>query len=181
MRVTILGVGDVEDILNNTRLTREDLNKLIDELAQFLVDEKCEIIIQPARGIPYQVAVKYKEKGGKRVIGAVAPNCPYYGKFYDTITQDYRPICDGVIEFHSWYDIDGNIGTLGEATIVLGFSTGVLTEICEMKYNKKYLGKATKLFIFKKTVSRTLKEIEPDIKAVYIPSIKELKKQFQFL
>jgi hypothetical protein len=181
MRVTILGVGDVEDILNNTKMTREKLNDLLDELAQFLADKKCEIIIQPTRGIPYQLAVKYKEKGGKRVIGAVAPNCPYYGKFFDTITQDYRPLCDGVIEFASWYDIDGCIGTLGEATIVIGFSTRVLTEICEMKYNLKYLGKNTKLFIFKKTISRTLKEIEPDINAIYVPSVKELKKQFEFL
>jgi len=181
MRVTILGVGDVDDILNNTKLTREELNSLIDEVAEFLAEKKYEIIIQPTKGIPYKIAVKYKQKGGKRVIGAVAPNCPYYGKFYDTITQDYRPLCDGVIEFNSWYDVDGSIGTLGEATIVLGFSTGVLKDICEMKYNIKYLGKSTKLFIFRKTISRVLKEIEPDINAIYVPSVKELKKQFQFL
>jgi hypothetical protein len=181
MKITILGVGDVEDILDNSKIGKEKLERLIEELAEFLAHKKHEIIIQPAKGIPYEIASKYKKKGGKKVIGAVSPNCPYYGKFYDLITGKYRNICDEFQEFHSWYDVDGNLATSGDATLCLGFSTGVLTEICEMKYNIKYLGRKTKLFIFKNTISRVLKEIKPDLQAVYISSVKELEKELKKL
>lgn len=179
MKIAILGVGDVEDILDNAKITKEELERLIDELAEFLAEKNHKIIISPAKGIPYELAVKYKEKGGKKVIGVVAPNCPYYGKFYDLITSEYRGICDEFKEFHSWYDIDGNIATLGDATICVGFSTGVLAEICEMKYNIKYLGRKTKLFIFKNTISRVLKEIKPDLQAIYISSVKQLEESLR--
>lgn len=179
MRITILGVGDIEDITKNSKTNKEKLSKLIEELAEFLALSRNEIIIQPAKGVPYEIAVRYKERRGAKVIGAVSPNCPYYNKFYDLITKKYRTICDEFLEFHSWYDIDGNLATLGDATICLGFSTGVLAEICEMKYNIKYLGRKTKLFIFKNTISRVLDEIKPDLQAVYVSSVKELKRELE--
>jgi len=177
MKVTIIGTGDIEIIHKHTKTKEKDLKKLIEDTAKLLVDIGAEIIILPARGIPYDFAKLYKKLGGKKVIGLIPAKCPFYGPYTMKIIGEYLDVIDERQEFDSWYDVDGNIATLGDFTICFGLSAGVMAEISEMKYNLKYKGRSTKLVIFEQTISRKLhNEVEESVKPVYVKSIEELKK-----
>lgn len=177
MKITIIGTGDIDIIHKNTKVSKRKLEKLLKDIAKLLVDIGAEIIILPARGIPYEFAKLYKKFGGKKVHGMIPIKCPFYGEKTKYIIGDYLDVIDKKINFNSWYDVDGNIATMGDYTICFGLSAGAMAEISEMKYNLMYKGRKTKLIIFKNTVSRTLhKEVEVDIKPVYIDSVSELKK-----
>lgn len=177
MRVTIIGTGNINIIHENTKIDKKELQKLLGDTAKLLVELGAEIIILPVRGIPYEFAKLYKKLGGKKVIGVIPANCPFYGGYTMKIIGDYLDVIDEKIEFDSWYDVDGNIATLGDFTICFGFSAGIMAEISAMKYNLMYKRKKTKLIIFENTISKKLhKEVEVDIKPIYVGSVKELKK-----
>ena len=177
MKITIIGAGDLESIYNHTRVSKKELDELLKDVVDYLVEIKAEIIILPARGIPYNIAQMYKEKKGKKVIGVIPAKCPFYGKYTKDIIEPYLDVIDEVIKFDSWYDADGNIASLGDATLCLGISAGVMAEIAGMKYNLKYHGSKTKLIIFENTISQKLaKEVEIDVPTIYINSVDELKK-----
>ncbi len=177
MKVTIIGTGDLDIIHKYTKVNKEKLQKLLENTAKLLVELKAEIIILPARGIPYEFAKLYKKLGGKKVYGTIPTRCPFYGEKTKYIIGDYLDIIDEKINFNSWYDVDGNIATLGDFTICFGLSAGVMAEISAMKYNLMYKGRKTNLIIFKQTISNKLhKEIEADIKPIYINSVNALKK-----
>jgi len=176
MKITIIGAGDLESIYNHTRVSKKELDELLKDVVDYLVEIKAEIIILPARGIPYNIAQMYKEKKGKKVIGVIPAKCPFYGKYTKDIIEPYLDVIDEVIKFDSWYDADGNIASLGDATLCLGISAGVMAEIAEMKYNIKYRKSKTKLIIFDKTFSKRLPdEMEKDIPVNYIDSVIELR------
>lgn len=177
MKIGIIGAGDLDKISKYSKISPKGLKKLVSEVIQLLIDFDSELIILPARGIPYEFAKLYKQKGGKKVFGVIPAKCPFYGKYTENIIGPYRDVIDEEIEFNSWYDVDGNIATLGDLTLCFGLSAGVAAEISEMKYNLKFKNRNTQLIIFKNTISRRLnKEIEEDIKPIYVNSALELKK-----
>lgn len=176
MKVAIIGSGDLKFIPEYSGMKREDLDKLLEESAKLLVEIGAEIIILPARGVPYGFAQLYKKFGGKKVYGVVPTKCPFYGEYTEKIIGDYLDIIDEKIKFDSWYDVDGNIATLGDFTLCFGLTAGVMAEISEMKYNLIYKGRKTKLIIFESTFSDKLpKEIGKDIPQIYVDSVDELK------
>jgi hypothetical protein len=180
MKVTIIGTGDLEIISKHTKTSELELKKLLEDSAKLLVEKGAEIIILPARGVPYEFAKIYKKLGGKKVYGVIPTKCPFYGKYTMKIIGDYLDVIDEKIEFDSWYDADGNIATLGDYTLCFGLSAGVLVEISSMKYALLYRGKKTKLLIFENTISKRLhKEAEESIKPIYISTIEELREQLR--
>jgi len=177
MRIGIIGTGDIDIIHRYTKTSEKRLKKLLEDAAKLVADLGAEIIILPARGIPYEFAKLYKKFGGKKVYGMIPAKCPYYGDKIPFIINDYLDVIDEKINWTSFYDVDGSIATMGDYTLDFGLSAGVMCEIGEMKYNIKYLGKKTKLIIFENTISRKLhEEVEEDIKPIYINSIDELKR-----
>lgn len=177
MKITIIGTGDIEIIHKNSKSSKKQLEKLLEDSAKFIAEIGAEIIILPARGIPYEFAKLYKKFGGKKVYGMIPANCPYYREKIPYIIKDYLDVIDEKINWTSFYDVDGSIATMGDYTLCFGFSAGVMCEIGEMKYNLKYRNRNTKLIIFKNTISRKLhNEVEVDIKPSYINSVVELKK-----
>lgn len=180
MKVTIIGAGETESVLKYSKINKNDLNKLLKDTAKLLVKNGSEIIILPARGVPYEFAKLYKKFGGKKVYGAIPTKCPFYGEYTEKIIGEFRDVIDEEIHFDSWYDVDGNIATLGEFTICFGFTAGVMAEIAEMKYNLMYKKRKTKLIIFENTFSKRLhKEISKDIPQVYVNSVKELSENLK--
>lgn len=177
MRISILGTGDVEIIHKNSKTSKEKLQKLLEDAAKLIAKIGAEIIILPARGIPYEFAKLYKKYGGKKVHGVIPAKCPFYGEYTMKIIGDYLDVIDERIEVPSWYDVDGEIATLGDFALIFGFSSGVLVETGMMKYNLLYRGRKTKLIIFENTISGKLHpEVEIDVKPVYISSVDELEK-----
>jgi hypothetical protein len=176
MKITIIGAGDIDITHKNSKTSKKELKKLLEDTARLLVKLKAEIIILPARGAPYEFAKLYKKFGGKKVKGVIPSKCPFYGEYTQDIIGDYLDVINERIEFDSWYDVDGNIATLGDYTLCFGLSAGVMAEISEMKYNLKFKGRKTKLIIFENTISRRLHtEVEADVKPIYINSVEELK------
>lgn len=176
MKVTIIGTGDLKIIHENAKTSEAELGELLEDVARLLVEIKAEIIILPAKGVPYEFAKLYKKFGGEKVIGLIPAHCKFYGEYTAKIIGDYLDVIDERIEFDSWYDVDGNIATLGDFTICFGFSAGVMAEISEMKYNLAYKGRKTKLIIFENTISSRLhKEVEASVKPIYVHSFSELK------
>lgn len=176
MKVTIIGSGELKFIPEYSGIDRNKLDRLLEDSAKLLVELGAEIIVLPAGGIPYEFAKLYKKFGGKKVYGVIPVNCPFYGDATDKIIGDFRDVIDEEIHFNSWYDIDGNIATLGDFTLCFGFTAGVMAEIAEMKYNLVYKKRKTKLIIFENTFSRRLhEEIGKDIPQIYINSVEELK------
>jgi hypothetical protein len=81
MKVTIIGTGNLEIIHKNTNVSKEELQKLLEDAAKLLVEKGAEIIIMPVQGIPYEFAKIYKKLGGKKIWGVIPVNCPFYGKY----------------------------------------------------------------------------------------------------
>jgi hypothetical protein len=177
MKISIIGTGNLEIIHNHTKTNKKKLEKLLEGSAKLLAEIGAEIIILPARGIPYEFAKLYKKFGGKKVYGMIPAKCPYYEEKIPFIIKDYLDVVDEKINWTSFYDVDGSIATMGDYTLCFGFSAGVMCEIGEMKYNIKYRDRKTKLIIFENTMSGRLhKEVEEDISPIYINSVNELKK-----
>ncbi len=100
MRISILGAGDVSKISRCTSIKDNDLDELIEQIAQFLVDKGVEIVIIPNKGIPLEIAKKYKEKGGNKVLGVVPTKDKDYGLKH---IEEFIPLVDERINVDSWY------------------------------------------------------------------------------
>ena len=173
MRVSVLGAGDESKILRYTELTEKETKELIRKIGKILAKKNAELIILPSRGVPYSVAKYYKKYGGKKIIGLIPSKDKRYGIKH---IEEYIGIEDEKEELSSWYELNGEIASKGDYCIVIGFSPGVMTEICMLKYHYKYLGNDTKLIIFRNTISQQLpKEVEEDLKNLtYVYSVEEL-------
>jgi len=175
MKVSILGAGDISKIHRYSKLSEEEVKKLIQDLGKFLAKKQVELVIVPARGIPYEVAKVYKANNGKKVIGAIPKDDKDYGVMH---IKEYLHIADEQFNIGDWYDLNGRIAAQGDIAICLGLSGGAICDIAMLKYHYKYLNNKTQLYIFENTLSQKLpKELEEDLKGNlhYIKSIKELK------
>lgn len=178
MKVSILGSGDITKIHRFSGISELELNNLIKKLGKYLAEKNIELVIVPARGIPYEIAKIYKENNGKKVIGLVPRDDKQYGIMH---IKDYLHIMDEEINIGNWYDLNGKIAAYGDIAICIGLSGGSICDIAMLKYHHKYLNNKTKLIVFKNTISKGKlpKELEEDIKYLhYIKSIEDLN---QFL
>ena len=173
MKIVILGSGDSSKIWRNTNLTEKKIKDLVHSVGKLLAEKDAELVILPARGIPYSIAKAYKKNNGKKIIGLVPSKDKRYGIKH---IKKYLGIEDKREKVKDWYNLNGEIAAKGDYCLVIGMSPGVMTEICMLKYHYKYLRSDTKLIIFRNTISEPLpKEIEEDLKKVnYIYSADEL-------
>ena len=174
MKISVLGTGDLTKIPRFTNITREELEKLITDLAKLIAKKGHELVIILDRGIPTEIAKLYKEAHGKKVYGIVPIKDKKYGVKH---IQPYLYLLDKKIEVDSWYDADGGIAASGDICIVIGMSPGIMREVTVLKYHYRYLNSKTKVFWFRNTITSPVqKEIEEEIPINYITSIKELEK-----
>ena len=173
MKVSLLGTSQKENLLQND-LTKESLDLLLEDIAQILADNCKEVFVVPQEGVYFELAMRYKEKGGKKVTGMVPSGDEKYG--IDHIKDNLDKI-DNRIDLKDWYWLNGEIASKGDIAIVLGYSGGVFSDLSFLKYHRKFLGNKTKVVIFENTVSQRLpKEFERDIGDVnYIKNSEELE------
>ena len=176
MKVSLFGSGDISKIQRFSKLSEEEVKKLIEDVGKLLAEKKVELVIVPSRGISYDVAKVYKEHKGPKIIGAIPKDDKDYGIKH---IEEYRHISDKEINIGDWYDLNGRLAAQGDLSICIGLSGGGICNIAMLKYHYKYLGSKTKLIIFENTISSKLHaELEEDLKGnlTYINSIKQLKK-----
>ena len=174
MKATILGTSQMDNILQKV-LDREKLDNLLDEISQVLVENCEEVFVVPQEGVYFDVAMRYKEKGGKKVTGLVPSGDEKYR--IDHIKHNLDKV-DHRIDLKDWYWLNGEIASKEDVAIVLGYSGGVFSDLSFIKYHRKFLEKETKVIIFENTVSQRLPpEFEKDIGDVsYITSPEELER-----
>lgn len=180
MKVSVLGAGERSKILKYADLSEPELDSLIEETGRLLARMGAELVILPARGVPYEVAKAYKKAGGEKVTGLVPRSDKKYGMEH---IKGYLSIADEEVNVGSWYDLNGEIASYGDAAVCIGLSPGALLDICFMKYHKKYLGSKTLLVVFRNTVSQRLPmEVGEDLgRVVYVSSVEGLGKVLRSL
>lgn len=174
MKTSVLGPGDISKV----KLPKNKALKLIDDIGKVLAEKKSEVFALPSRGVPLEIAKAYKKHGGKKFIGVVPSKDRRYGIKH---IKKYFGKEDKKLNIGSWYDLNGEIASLGDYCVVFGISPGVMAEICMMKYHYKFFNSKTKLIIFKNSISAPMqKEITADLKKIYyISTIQQLKKILQ--
>ena len=162
--------------LEGTKLSEEELNKLISNSAKVIAEAGHEIVIIPDRGIPLEFAKLYKRFGGRIVYGLIPAEDKKYGIRH---IEKNLNVIDKQLKEKSWYDVDGEIASKGELCIIFGMSPGIVREFSVLKYHYRYLNCKTKVLWFENTISRKLPdEIMEEFRdrVIYIKSATDLKK-----
>ena len=181
LRVCLIGAGDIKfHYFNLLGIKEEIFEKEIENIAKSLVDEGCEIVLLPDRGVSFEVSKKYKELGGRKVVGTVPLSDKDFGikhlEPYMKSEIEGKKIFDEFIDTNNWYKQDLTHCIFGDIILMLGISLGSLGELVYGFY-------LYKLFIGDKPeVKAKRKAIHPEARAgekvpysviIYEPFIKE--------
>ncbi len=139
MRVVLIGPGDIdyhyEKLLG---FERREFDKELDGIAQGLVDLGCELVVLPDRGVSFEIAQKYRELGGSKIIASVPKSDRTFGiKHLEKYMNKIK--FDEVIDTGDWYKHDLIKGLLGDAVLYLGSSPGTNGELNYAVYLYKLL------------------------------------------
>jgi len=176
----ILGPSKVQKIKKFGGI--KNIDEYIREAAKFFAKHFDSILIIPDDGIFLRVAREYKRiDKNKKVIGYIpgktkndkAKKLDRYYKYCDEI----RDIGGG------WFNLNTELTRQSDYVFCLGFSAGVFIELCSIKYNQKYIGLNTKIFIDQRCISQKLpKEVEVDLKNLkYFKNFDDIEKLKSFI
>jgi len=176
MRLSLIGPGDIEYHFQELlKIPKAKFQSKLEQIAQALVDSGTELEILPDRGISFQIAELYKQKGGKKVVGAIPKSDKTFGIKHLEPYMNSK-IIDETIDTENWYKHDLIKGLLGNAVLYLGSSPGTNGELNYAIYLYKLLTGR------KEGVEIAEKYIHPEIKAgknytifVYQPFLKTNK------
>lgn len=173
VKVSLLGTSQISNI-TGSGVTKEELERLIGKIAEVLAENAEEVFAVPDDGVFFDLALKYKDKGGKKFTSVVPSGDKKYGIEH---LQDNLGKSDERREVEDWYTLNGEIAAMGDVAIVIGYSGGVFSDLSFLKYHKKFFDDRTKVVIFENTVSQRLpEELEDDIGCVtYITSSQDLE------
>jgi len=178
LRLSLIGPGDIDfHFLQLLGFEDRELKSELEKIAQSLVDSGVELELLPDRGISIEIAKLYKQKGGRKVIGAVPKSDKTFGiehlKQYIEMQVNGNPLFDEIIDSGDWFKHDIIKGLLGNAILYLGSSPGTDGERNYAIYLYKLISR------FKEGVEVSGARIHPEIKAgkdfsifVYSPFIK---------
>jgi hypothetical protein len=148
MRVSLIGPGNVNFHFHELlKISQEDMNKNIYGISETLAKSKSEIVILPDKGIAFEIAKKYKELGGKKVVGAVPKADVDFGtgqlRPYIETRIEGRRLIDEIINSGTWYEHDSTLALFGDCILLLGKSLGSMGELNMGFYIYKLLSKKT--------------------------------------
>lgn len=171
MNCVILGPSKIEKISKFGRIN--NVEAYINEAAKFFADNFDEVIIVPDDGLTLSVAKKYKEYNNKAKITGFIPDKAAGGKSLELNFQ----YCDEIKDIGGgWFNLNTQLTRQADLVFCLGFSVGVLIELCSIKYNQEYLNLDTKVFIDSRCISNKLMpEVESEVKdLVYFEDFNKL-------
>lgn len=200
MRIVLAGPGNIDYHFGELlEMSKEKLDEHILNITQNLLDE--ELVLLPDKGISLEIAKKYKELNGKKLIATLPKDDSEIGINHLQQYLDLN-IWDETINTKTWYKHDLTHNLFGDVVLFLGNSLGSIGELAYGFYLYKLLGKnITKLnpefkagqkipltiFIYKPFVKDKLSfEIESYIKKAqgqiyYIKNAEELKERLEEL
>jgi hypothetical protein len=150
LRIALIGPGDINfHFIELLKLPQEELNKNIFEISEALKQNKAEIVIVPDKGICFEIAKKYREFGGKKVIGSVPVSDTYFGIKHLLPCMETKiegkKLIDEIIDTKTWYQQDATHCLYGDCVLLLGKSLGSIGELSLGFYISKILAKKENL------------------------------------
>ena len=164
MRITLIGPGDIEFHYQNLlNLDKSRFEFELEGIAKVLAESGLEIVLLPDKGVSLNVARIYKEKKGKKVIGAIPLSDVIFGikhlEPYIHMKLHEKPFFDGFINTDNWFKHDLILGLLGNALFCLGDSPGTSGELNYAIYLHKLLNSR------KDGIESSRKQVHPEIMA----------------
>jgi len=185
MRISLIGPGDIDFHYQKIlKIPKRKFQSELEEIAQSLANSNVEIELLPDRGVSIEIAKLYKQKGGKKVVGAVPKSDKTFGiehlKPYIEEKVNDKPLFNQIINSGDWFKHDLIKGLLGNAILYLGSSPGTDGERQYAVYLYKLISR------FKEGVEISGKKIHPEIRAgknftifVYKPFLKAGKLPYE--
>jgi hypothetical protein len=197
MRISLIGPGDISyHFFELLGYTEEDFYKEVGIIGEVLSVSNVELVLTPDRGVCFEVAKKYKEFGGVRIIGTVPREDEDFGVEHLKEYVD-SGVFDDFINTGSWYKQDLIHCLFGDVILMLGKSLGSVGELVYAYYLyrlKKKLHKDFKagdripfsVIIYSPFTSKLGGEVEAYIKKLkcevyYVNNPNELKKLIEEL
>ncbi len=159
----MIGAGDVsyhyKELL---KIPEAKFNKHLVKIAKVLA-KNSEIVLLPDRGISFEVAKKYKEFGGSKVVGTIPVSDKTFGtkhlEPFINATVDGKKLFDETIDTDNWYKQDLTHCLFGDVILMLGNTLGSLGELSYGYYLYKLVTG------YKPEVKTAIKNIHPDARA----------------
>jgi len=162
VRICLIGPGDIDyhyfDLL---KMPKEKFDKHFNSISKTLAKTESELILLPDKGIPIEVAKKYKEQKGKKVYAAVPLSDTDFGIKHLQEHIDAKinlpkvgeqKLFDEIINTDNWYKQDMTLCLYGDVILLLGKSLGSIGELTNAFYIYKIIRK------MKDNVNTNLKE-----------------------
>jgi hypothetical protein len=187
VKVSLVGPGDIEyhykELLG---YSEEEINSEIKNISKVLKNSGASLELLPDKGISFEISKKYKEFGGKEVIGTIPESDNTFGtnhlEEYINYDVNEKPLIDKKIDSGDWFKHDMIKGLFGDCVLYLGSSLGTDTELNGGAYIYKLIQG------LKKYVKTPSKKIHPEIRFgkeydpvffVYSPFIKSGKLPYE--
>lgn len=165
----VIGPTDRTKLFRFGSIRQEDYDRYLTESATILVQHLQKVDIIPDMGVPLDMARRYKDLGGKEVVGYI----PRAG--YESLKPNFK-FCDKIEKIEGgWTELNTHLSLKSGLAICFGISPGTLVEIAYSKYHLRYLGKKIRILADIRSMSSRLPaELEDELVIDYFDSAKIL-------
>ncbi|MDO8538193.1 MAG: hypothetical protein Q7S21_04880 [archaeon] len=164
LRVSLIGVGDIDwHFFELLKMEKKQVENYTNEIAKVLVETNSEIVFLPDKGINFELAKKFKEFGGKKVIATVPLNDSDFGikhlEEFRNFELNGKRLIDQTIDSSTWYKENLTHCIFGDVILMLGNSLGTMGELVFGYYlYKLFQGMKADVNVMKK-------KIHPEVRA----------------
>jgi hypothetical protein len=154
MRIVLSGPGNIDYHFNELlQIPKEKVDKHIVNITKCLLDD--ELVLLPDKGISLEIAKKYKELKGKKLIATVPENDLDFGVKHLQLYLDLG-IFDERINTKDWFRQDSTLLLYGDIFFLLGKSLGSMQELFEGVYlYKLFKGYKSEINIIPEKISNS--------------------------
>ena len=181
LRVNLIGAGNIKfhyfDLL---KLSEDDFNSHLKEIADVLADSDIELVLLPDRGVCFELTKKFKEISDNKVFGTVPKFDKDFGikHLQPFISAEHKgkKVIDEIINTNNWYKQDLTHCIFGDVVLMLGNSLGSLGELVYGYYlYKLFMGDKPEVPVMKKKIHPEVRAGEniPFSVIIYKPFFKE--------
>jgi hypothetical protein len=165
----LAGPTDKTKIFRFTSISPQTYEEYLARLAVSLVKHIRVANVIPDKGVPLDLAKKFREAGGK-VCGYLLT------EGLEDFKENFQ-YCDKIIEFDGgWSALNTCLSLKGDIITVIGMSPGTSVEIAYTKYHKRYLGRNIPILIDVNLAPWTFPEaISEDIDLRYFNDLGQLE------
>ncbi len=134
LKICLIGPGSISFYCREVlKKSEEEVLREIDGIAKILASKNVELMLLPDRGLPLELAIKFKKYGGKKVIGLVPLSDKEIGiehiKKYLDVEVDSKKLFDELIDTGDWYKHNIVMTVWSDVVLILGLTPSVEGEL----------------------------------------------------